>query len=129
MVGRLKRLKRDPNKRGRGSGLYYHRGRGYYSKYSRKRDSMKLVGGDTSVGKGSYRHTHDWTNPNKILSDYGLIPESAFEMIKKQERGYEEEKYRLFKKSDFYDPMLEDKSLTRRERKTELKEKLRTGLF
>jgi hypothetical protein len=41
MVGPLKRLRRDPNNKGRGAGLYYHRGHGYYSKYSQKRDKRK----------------------------------------------------------------------------------------
>ena len=41
MPGSLKYYRRDPNKKGRGTGLYYHRGNGVYSKYSQKRDKKK----------------------------------------------------------------------------------------
>jgi len=39
MVGRLMRKSSDPNRKGRGAGLYYHRGNGVWSKYSEKRDA------------------------------------------------------------------------------------------
>lgn len=38
MPGSQKFYKTDPNKKGRGAGVYYHRGNGVYSKYSRARD-------------------------------------------------------------------------------------------
>lgn len=41
MVTPIKFFKRDPNNKGRGAGVYYHRGDGYYSKYSRERDRKK----------------------------------------------------------------------------------------
>lgn len=42
MVTAIKYFTRDPNGKGRGAGVYYHRGNGYYSKYSRTRDKLKL---------------------------------------------------------------------------------------
>jgi len=41
MVTPIKRFKKDPNGLGRGDGIYYHRGNGYYSQYSRTRDANK----------------------------------------------------------------------------------------
>ena len=41
MVTPIKHFKNDPNGLGRGDGVYYHRGKGYYSKYSRKRDAAR----------------------------------------------------------------------------------------
>ena len=41
MVSPIKYFAKDPNGMGRGAGVYYHRGKGYYSKYSRKRDANK----------------------------------------------------------------------------------------
>lgn len=41
MVTPIKHFKNDPNGLGRGDGVYYHRGHGYYSKYSRKRDAAR----------------------------------------------------------------------------------------
>ena len=41
MVTPIKHFKRDPNGLGRGEGIYYHRGHGYYSQYSRKRDEAR----------------------------------------------------------------------------------------
>ncbi len=55
MVGPLKKLKRDPNGKGRGSGLYYHRGNGVFSKYSRKRDRAKRS--KTPITNRRYKHT------------------------------------------------------------------------
>ena len=45
MVSTIKYFKTDPNKLGRGAGIYYHRGHGYYSKYSRTRDEHRLSKG------------------------------------------------------------------------------------
>lgn len=42
MVSVIKYFARDPNGKGRGAGVYYLRGHGYYSKYSRQRDAEKL---------------------------------------------------------------------------------------
>ena len=41
MVTRIKYYRKDPNDKGRGAGVYYHRGKGYYSKYSVERDKNK----------------------------------------------------------------------------------------
>ena len=38
MPASLKYFKKDPNGLGRGAGVYYHRGKGIYSKYSSERD-------------------------------------------------------------------------------------------
>jgi hypothetical protein len=72
MVGPLKRFARDPEGKGRGAGLYYHRGKGKWSKYSPQRDRRykaplrrkrkKSKDWRTgAVGSGPYRHTHDRT--------------------------------------------------------------------
>ena len=63
----------DPNKKGRGRGVYYLRGDGYYSKYSIERDRVKKSKGykKSKVGidrqgkkKGStIRHTGDGILP------------------------------------------------------------------
>ena len=37
----IKFFKDDPNKKGRGPGIYYHRGHGYYSQYSIARDKAR----------------------------------------------------------------------------------------
>lgn len=55
MVGPLQKRKRDPNGKGRGSGLYYHRGNGVFSKYSEKRDRARRS--KTSITKRQYKHT------------------------------------------------------------------------
>jgi len=76
MVGPLLRFKRDPEGKGRGPGLYYHRGRGRWSKYSPKRDMnykaplrrKRKKGKDwkmNAIGSGRYRHTHDKTESSK----------------------------------------------------------------
>lgn len=61
MVGPLVRRRRDPNRRGRGPGVYYHRGHGYYSKYSETRDILKFEGrrAKRSYGKARHRHKGD----------------------------------------------------------------------
>jgi len=38
MPSPLRFFKRDPNGNGRGRGVYYHRGKGIYSKYNIERD-------------------------------------------------------------------------------------------
>jgi len=45
MPSSIKYYKRDPNGKGRGPGIYYLRGKGYYSKYSLQRDKAKLSKG------------------------------------------------------------------------------------
>jgi hypothetical protein len=63
----LKYYKRDPNGLKRGEGLYYHRGKGYHSKYSLGRDKkIKAKGyrtnktGISPSGKASrLAHTTD----------------------------------------------------------------------
>jgi hypothetical protein len=64
MVTPLKYFKQDPNRLGRGEGIYYHRGHGYYSKYSTHRDFMIQARGYgvDHIGvprKSSYIHTTD----------------------------------------------------------------------
>lgn len=41
----IKYFNKDPNGLGRGAGVYYHRGHGYYSQYSRARDAHRLSTG------------------------------------------------------------------------------------
>lgn len=41
MVSVIKYFSKDPNNMGRGAGVYYLRGHGIYSKYSRERDKKK----------------------------------------------------------------------------------------
>ena len=88
MPGPLEYRKTDPNKKGRGAGWYYLRGKGVYSRYSTKRDanykqskpkgskrdarpgtstkykkrSIKRVGTQPrrSPPGGRYAHTHDY---------------------------------------------------------------------
>ena len=45
MVTPIKYFKKDPNNLNRGVGAYYHRGHGYYSKYSLQRDKNRLSTG------------------------------------------------------------------------------------
>ena len=40
MPSRLIKFNTDPQKKGRGPGVYYHRGKGIYSKYSPERDAI-----------------------------------------------------------------------------------------
>lgn len=82
MVGPLKYFKRDPNGKGRGAGWYYHRGNGYYSKYSLARDrkhktarKVRMWGATARlykkkhrpglVGSGPYKHTTDGVTKRK----------------------------------------------------------------
>jgi len=60
MPASLRYFKRDPNGLRRGEGIYYHRGKGYYSRYDVGRDSkIKAKGfkkhktGVNRKGKGS----------------------------------------------------------------------------
>ncbi len=64
MPSSLRHFKRDPNGKGRGEGVYYHRGKGVYSKYSSKRDSKILAKGykQNRIGlprKSKILHTGD----------------------------------------------------------------------
>jgi len=45
MPSRLTKFNTDPQKKGRGAGLYYHRGKGIYSKYDPDRDSLIVAKG------------------------------------------------------------------------------------
>jgi len=68
MVSPLRFFKNDPNKSGRGSGVYYLRGHNYYSKYSIQRDRKKLSKGyqinKIGIPKGSsILHTSDGRLP------------------------------------------------------------------
>jgi len=61
MPSSLKYKKKDPNRKGRGPGYYYHRGHGYWSKYSKARDAKRKSRGNDPrhIGTGKWRHTHD----------------------------------------------------------------------
>lgn len=64
MVTPLRYFKEDPNRLGRGTGVYYHRGHGYYSKYSIQRDFNMYAKGFNidRIGlprRSSYTHTTD----------------------------------------------------------------------
>jgi len=64
MPTRLYQKTRDPNGKGRGPGLYYHRGNGIYSKYSEERDAMIQAKGFNihNIGlprRSKIRHTGD----------------------------------------------------------------------
>jgi len=68
MVTSLKYFRRDPNKKGRGEGVYYHRGKGYYSKYSIERDKKIRARGwkQSLVGipkMSAIKHTSDGRLP------------------------------------------------------------------
>jgi hypothetical protein len=63
MVGGLKRYKRDPNGKGRGAGLYYHRGNGVYSKRDLRQDYARKAKTRNKVR--SNRHTHDLNKKSK----------------------------------------------------------------
>jgi len=68
MVSPLRFFKTDPNKLGRGKGVYYLRGKGYYSKYSVERDrKIKAKGWNLNkVGSprgSSILHTSDGRLP------------------------------------------------------------------
>lgn len=64
MVTALRYFKVDPNGLGRGTGIYYHRGHGYYSKYDIQRDyntqstnwKVDRIG---TPRKSSFLHTGD----------------------------------------------------------------------
>lgn len=58
MSSPLRFFRSDPNKKGRGKGVYYHRGKGIYSKYSQDRDK-KIKARGYSVDKiGKPRKSH-----------------------------------------------------------------------
>ena len=64
MPSSLKFFRSDPNGKGRGRGIYYHRGHGVYSKYSVERDRKIKAKGYRidKVGlpaKAKTRHTGD----------------------------------------------------------------------
>ena len=58
MPGPLTYFKRDPNRKGRGPGVYYHRGHGVYSKYSVPRDE-KIIAKNPPQKRKRYLHTGD----------------------------------------------------------------------
>lgn len=65
MPGPLRYYRNDPNKKRRGAGFYYHRGRGVYSKKDDSKDRKYKAKGfrgiPRKIGSGVYRHTHDKT--------------------------------------------------------------------
>ena len=54
-----KRANEIANKHWKGKGYYYHRGKGYWCRYSEKRDKKRTKKGHYPVGKGKWRHTFD----------------------------------------------------------------------
>jgi len=104
MVGRLKWFSRDPNGRGRGAGYYYHRGHGYYSKYSVKRDRGKRARhGDSAVGRGAYKHTHDWRDPKLVWTPWGRIPRSLAEKTAAHVKKRRRKRAKEYVESDYFD--------------------------
>lgn len=68
MPSPLKHFGIDPNKKGRGSGLYYLRGQGVYSKYDYHRDEKIVAKGYDihKIGqptKSKIRHSSDGNLP------------------------------------------------------------------
>jgi len=59
MVGALKYYPSDPEGKGRGAGLYYHRGSGKYSKYDVSRDLRKVAKNPPYPRIEGYQHTGD----------------------------------------------------------------------
>jgi len=57
----------DPQGKGRGSGLYYYRGKGEWSKYNTFRDAI-IDRGPYKIGGGDYRHTNDYKTYDKAPS-------------------------------------------------------------
>ena len=118
LVKRGKRVKVKPNR------YYYHRGKGKWSEYSRARDAKKRGRGDAKVGKGPYRHTHDWVKPGKVIFGGIRMPESMMNILQEEKRRgnkYWEERWG----TDLMDPHEIDHSLGRWERKRDWSEKWR----
>ena len=60
MVGPLQYFEQDPNGKGRGPGWYYHRGKGYYSKYEVGEDSREAnIKAKHKARNPFYAHTGD----------------------------------------------------------------------
>ena len=60
VVGPLQYFDRDPNNKGRGAGWYYHRGKGYYSKYEIGENSREAnIRAKNKARNPFYAHTGD----------------------------------------------------------------------
>ena len=64
----------------KGPGYYYHRGKGYICKYSKARDLKR--GG--KIGRGPWRHTHDFVKAVKKLRAYAKRKAKAIAKAKKK---------------------------------------------
>ena len=106
MVGPLKFFSRDPNRKGRGRGLYYHRGHGYYSKYSKKRDAkIRAKHGTARVGRGRYAHTHDFPELEKVAHELlGRVPKSLAKLYSRESKRIRRKIAREHRESEHYDP-------------------------
>jgi len=68
MPAGMRFFKTDPNKQGRGRGVYYHRGKGVYSKYDIKRDKKIKA-------KGYKKHKTGLPLKSRILhTGDGVLP-------------------------------------------------------
>ena len=103
MPGPLEYFKHDPNGLGRGEGWYYHRGHGYYSKYSPVRDRRKKVGGHVTVSVvpgrtgGSPKN-----NPYAQCTDRRTIRKRGRKKKKRVEAGKRAAKKRKEKNKGYY---------------------------
>ena len=104
---------------------YYHRGNGEWVMYNTRRDA-KHQHGDAKVGRGKFRHTHDWKHPRKVRSEYGTLTESEIELIRSN-RGMQA--WRERRHSDYFDPHELDHSLGRWERERDWQEKWKDYLL
>lgn len=68
----------DPNRRGRGAGLYYHRGNGQYSKYSKERDEAKLSKGRRSMSGHITGRFRKKVSPDKMAHKSDLVPKKQY---------------------------------------------------
>jgi len=67
-MGPLKKFSSDPNKLGRGPGMYYHRGNGKYSKYQEHKDAKRK----SKVTKTSSRtQKKSFLRNRPHMGDYG----------------------------------------------------------
>lgn len=92
MVGSLNWKGSDPERKGRGAGWYWHRGKGVYSKYTGKVDSkhkakvLKIRDSKTRGKAQVFRpHTHDY---KKIKGKRTLKTSAKGHRIPKTPKGY-----------------------------------------
>jgi len=83
MVTPIKQFKKDPNGLGRGDGIYYHRGKGYYSKYSRTRDANRKSTGHNIDPIGLPKATRFPQIADGRIDKYFVVHHKWFERKKK----------------------------------------------